>query len=392
MRTNRKMRLFALVAVLAGAVVALLLYHMMQSRVWADDILAGSSSSSIRLRQIARIPMKGDRADGQSPLAVAWNPDGTRLGVSFDWGYQISVLDTATWREVSRIKGKTFQPQRQLAFWSNSEMVTTPADNETGSPAALAFYDSETGRLIKELLRPAISPTSFTTAIAVSSSKRYITYIDGGIRQSALVFDARSGQFKERLATPSDSTTFVLSAGPDDQLAVNVSFLGERTWPSLRKEIYLFDIASNAVSRILAGHVPGVRSLAWRPGGRLIASGASISGGRHPDSWTRDPDPIRIWDTTTGALMASFVGQYDPIDQLAWHPSKAVLATRSAKRTGEYGYAIRLWSVDRKEMIFEFPIPQPGSVNVLSFHPQTGHLVSAWGDALYVFEVLGLPQ
>lgn len=360
-----------------------------QGGAWANDVIRSTTPSGVHLRQVARVPLKAAKPGGRSALALAWSPDGRQLAMSVNWGDQISVLETSTWSEVSRIVGGDFQPERQLAFLSDTEIVTSPSANLVDSPSAMAVYDSGTGRLIRELPRPTAFATGLVTAIAVPSSRQYMAYIGGGIKQSTFLFETASDKFVGRLATPPDATTSVVAAGPANQLAVSVIFLGERAGAHVRKEIYLFDAATKAVSRVLAGHIPDVGSMAWSPDGRFIASGASkLTGSR--GKWTRDADPIRIWDAERGVMALSFSGPYDPIYQLAWHPSKAVLATKSARNMDELGSAIRLWSIDRKEMIFEFRVPQSGSVNVLSFHPQTGHLVSAWGGELYVFEVWGL--
>jgi WD40 repeat protein len=374
-----------------GLIVGLLIAIAGTHKVWSDDVIRSATPSAIYLREIARVPIEADGPGGGSIQALAWSPDGKRLAAAFDWGFQVSVFDTSDWRQVSRFKGKSFQPERQLAFLSNSEIITSPSENNTDSPSALAFYDSETGRLSRELPRPPEFSTALTDAIAVPSGGRYIAYIASGMRRSTLLFEAVSGKFIGRLATPIDSVTPTIAGGLGDRLAVSVSFLAERAESEVRKEIYLFDASTNAVDRILAGHVPGVGSLAWSPDGKLIASGASMLTGKGGGVWIRDQDPIRVWNVETGTIVASFFGLYDPIYQLAWHPSKRVLATRSARSASELGSAIRLWSVDHREMIFEFRVPHGGSTSVISFHPQTGHLVSAWGGELRVFEVLGLP-
>ena len=106
--------------------------------------------------------------------------------------------------------------------------------------------------------------------------------------------------------------------------------------------------------------------------------------------WDRDPDPIRVWDIATGSIVAAFVGNYDPVGQLAWHPSRPILATESARGDGDSGSAVRFWSISRKEMIFEYLAPYGGVITRLSFHPETGHLVWGRQGELQVFEVLGL--
>lgn len=108
--------------------------------------------------------------------------------------------------------------------------------------------------------------------------------------------------------------------------------------------------------------------------------------------WIRDTDPIRVWDTATGDMIASFAGFYDPNSRIAWHPSNAIIATASAKGgKGERGTAVRLWSMDRKSMLFEHKAPGASLINGVTFHPGTGHLIWGEGGALHVFDIIGLP-
>lgn len=373
---------------LVGSAGALALSVAGRRRASDDDIIRSSVHSSVSLRRIARVPFTSDRPDGHSVLSLAWNPDGRRLAASFDWGFQVAVFDTSTWKELARFKGKSFQPSRALEFVSNSEIVTAPAENHRDSSWALGFYDSETGQLVREIPRPQSFKTAISEAIVVTASKKYVALLAGGL-PVVLLFDAAKGQFIDRLSTPLDSWTPVIAAGPHDKLAVNVSFLGAASaQPEVRKGIYIFDASTNKVDRILAGHVPGVGSLAWSPDGRLIASGAPMLTGKK--EWVRDLDPIRIWDVETGKMIMSFVGFYDPISQLVWHPSSEFFATRSAVEKDQSGSAIRFWSISRREMIFEYLVADRGTVTALSFQPQTGHFVWGQDGAFHVFEVLGL--
>ena len=204
------------------------------------------------------------------------------------------------------------------------------------------------------------------------------------------IFVANSGKFLNRLPIAADSAPGVLGSGPIDSLAVAVSFRAARAEQYKRNPIEIFDIGKNASIGALPGHVPNANSLSWSPNGRFIASGAFMLVRNSAGKLVRDPDPIRVWDVATTKLTSSFTGLYDPIKTLAWNSSSDFLATVSAKGTGDLGSAVRLWSVARNTMLFEYVTPGRGSIGGLTFHPASAHLI--WGEdgGLRVFEISSL--
>jgi WD40 repeat protein len=346
-------------------------------RAWSDDVVRSSIPSDIYLHQVAFIQMKGRAPDGSAVLSLAWSPNGQRLAASFDWGFKVAVFDTSTWQEVTSFKGKSFQPERQLAFISDSEIVSSPEDGDDQS--ALAFYEAATERLVKQVPRPAGYEKSSTVAIAVPADRRYVVALLQRMLTVPFRFEVGATEFSGRLATPIDSVSSIVAGGPGSKVAINVSYTRERALSEVRKEIGIVDVASNSLDRILAGHIPGIGSIAWSPDGRWIASGASMLESKGDGKWIRDPDPLRIWDATTGDLALSFSGTYDPITELAWHPSSAILATVSAKGNGELGSALRLWSLLQRRMIFEYLVPK-GVITQVSFDPKSARLVVGWRE------------
>lgn len=369
---------FAAVAVVVCA-LAFASIAILRPQAWSDTVVRSSTPSPVFLREIHRIPLDSSRPGGETLTRLAWSPDGSRLAVVFDWGWQVVVLNTSTWKEVSRIGGRSFDPEREAAFLSNSEIVTSPAVNVDDSPSALAIYDSETGSLRREIPRSPEFPGLFTTRIAVTSSRKFVG--TEAIREP-LLYDVETGRFIGRLGTPKDSSTHRLAGGPGDKLAVDVNYYFERASRAIRKEIYLIDAATNRVERILAGHRPRVGAIAWSSDGQLIASGSMETGDVG--------DPLTVWNPATGGIVASFDEWNVPISHISWHPASAVLATDGAKGGGDRGSAVRLWSVPRKTMLFEFKTPDTSMISAVSFDPVAGRLAWGWRGALQVFEVVGL--
>jgi WD40 repeat protein len=77
-------------------------------------------------------------------------------------------------------------------------------------------------------------------------------------------------------------------------------------------------------NQILSGHTSAVRSIAWSPDGRCIASG----------SWDHT---IRLWDPASGTCTHTLTGHSNVVSSIAWSPDGHCLASDS------YDHTIRLW-------------------------------------------------
>lgn len=365
---------------------------IMRNVVARDDVeVRGSAASSVRLRQVARIPIRSGKPDGGAVQSIAWSPDARHLAVAFDWGARVAVFDSGSWREICQFSRAGLLRPSTLAFLSDSELVTFPTDMSSRSPSILTVYDSQNGQAIRHIGRAPSSIPEAAASLTVPWSRKFVAVLTSSTKPEVQVYEASTGKFLYRLPLAADLAPDVLASGPVDNLAVAVSFRGARAEQYERNPIDLFDVDKNALMGALPGHVPHVHSLSWSPNGRLIASGSFMLVRNSTGKLVRDPDPIRIWDVATAKLARSFTGLYDPIQTMAWHPASDVLATDSAKGNGNVGSAVRLWSVAGNRMIFEYMTPGRETIGGLTFHPASGHLI--WGEdgSLRVFEILGLP-
>jgi len=385
--TRSKMRAAAYCVVVAlglGLLVSPCLFRAVFG--WEYGTSLPGSGSTVSLREIGRVPIYSDKPSGGDVRKLAWSPDGNRLALVLGWGFEILVLDVSTWREVCRLKWMSFQPERDVAFLSNTEIVTSPADNGIDGSLALAVYDSETGHLLREIPRPPQYARRSTESITTTWDRQIIAT---SVNMDTALFEARTGMFVGRVATPVNTSTTTIAGGPNRRLAVNVIRKGHRPVSDIQDEIYLVDATSNRVERTLRGHVPGLQSIAWSPNGKMVASGATMLADDGHGKWLRDPDPIRIWDTATGKLITSFAGLFDPISSISWNPSGRIIATVSAKGgKREMGAAVRLWSIEEKKMLFEYKTPGAQLVNGVTFNPKTGQLIWGYQGTLYIFQVI----
>ena len=113
------------------------------------------------------------------------------------------------------------------------------------------------------------------------------------------------------------------------------------------RSVLLWDIETEALTATLEGHTDDVRSLAFSPDGKLLASGGN-------------DNAALLWDVESGGRLAAFEGVSEPspktnvwddckdsIESVAFSPDGKTLAT------GSSGDAIRLWDVERRELLRE---------------------------------------
>lgn len=101
----------------------------------------------------------------------------------------------------------------------------------------------------------------------------------------------------------------------------------------LDRTVKLWDVASGALVRTLSGHLgggsmwSGVRALAWSPDGKTLASGAGEA-----EPWQAGGE-VKLWDVTSGALRHTLKGDEVSTESLVFSPDGAWLI--SGGRRGE---------------------------------------------------------
>ncbi|OQD93842.1 hypothetical protein PENVUL_c167G05014, partial [Penicillium vulpinum] len=93
---------------------------------------------------------------------------------------------------------------------------------------------------------------------------------------------------------------------------------------SYDETVRLWDPATGALTQTLEGHSSSVGSVAFSSDGRLLASGSNN-------------ETVRLWDPATGALTQTLEGHSSPVRSVAFSPDGRLLAS------GSYDETVRLW-------------------------------------------------
>ncbi|MEM7129105.1 MAG: hypothetical protein AAF702_22425 [Chloroflexota bacterium] len=315
----------------------------------SEYLVTGSDDKTVRIWNAVDGTTLRRLSHDNGVSSVDWSPDGTMLAsLSYDSQlrlWDVSAINTTEPQVSTSLLGydyllydidwspddSFFVTSNQfglLRLWNASDgsLVRTISGHTSrvqsvqfspdGTKLASGSYDN-TVRLWSidgaQLLPPLSGHEKEITTVSWSPDGQYVA--SGSADKTIRVWIAATGELSQTLMGHTD--TVIVSWSPDGQQIASASGDLDRT-------IKIWDVASGA-SRDLVGHTGYVTSVAWSSDGSRLASASGDTS-------------VRIWDTSSGAVLQTLTGHTRVVWDVQWSPDNSRLASASADKT------VRLWS------------------------------------------------
>jgi WD40 repeat protein/tRNA A-37 threonylcarbamoyl transferase component Bud32 len=296
------------------------------------------------------------RPDSDGPVAVAVNPDGTRLACMVAGRRQVAVFDATSGKLTALCKSH----DGEILTYSFNPDGTRLASGSVDQTARV--WDAATGTLLATCRGHGSSVSS--VAFSPDGARLLTSSADRTARQ----WDARTGQNVELPYERHGALLYSAVYSPDGQW---VASAGEdrtiRVWQARGRQ----DVA------VMHGHTGHVLEVAFAPGGRRLASRSSRFGPH--STWENS---VRVWDVDPEAPLPVLVGHTKAIYPLAYSPDGRWLASGSWDKTA------RLWDAATGELCATLSHPS-GFVFGLTFGPDGTWLLTGdrYSGQLRVWDV-----
>jgi len=242
-----------------------------------------------------------------SSLAIAFSPDGKRLGSASNDG-TIRIWDARTGEQVRVLRAHAPRDWGiALAFSPDgSRLVTACTDN------VLLVWDANTGEQLQRI------PIEHEVVRALSFSPDGSLLITAGSAMIARLRNSRSGRVVTECRGHKGWIRTAVFSPNGDRIVTGSDDNTGRIW----------DVQSGKELCQVTGHRGNFSGVAFSPDGERVVGGLS-----------NDSDSVRVWDSRTGNSLRVFrVGQNEYAGSVAFSPDGSrVLAS--------YGDRVRLWDM-----------------------------------------------
>ncbi len=307
----------------------------------------------------------GERIDAWSeglnkPTSLAFSPDGRTLAIGSvgwaggfgTWG-SVTLWDMETGTHKHKLTGHT-GGVKSVAYSPDGRtlaIASWPDPSNHNGDDTVRLYDAVT----VELKRTLEGHVWGVHSVAYSTDGRTIAIASWDGRLS--VWDAETGTHMRQLEEHTGKVSSV-AFSPDGRTIATGSWVGFDDWRGPGGSVRLFDAVTGVHKFTLEGHTRGVKSVAFSPDGRTLASG----------SWDKT---VRLWNVVTGAQVRRLKAP-DHVWSVAFSPDGRTLASAG----GNYDGTVRLWNAETGAHIRTLNGHLTGVVNV-AFSPDGHTLVSA---------------
>jgi WD40 repeat protein/tRNA A-37 threonylcarbamoyl transferase component Bud32 len=334
--------------------------------VWSPDgrhLASGSVDQTVRLWDIRTRKEAGTyRGHATAILSVAYRPNGKQI-VSSDAAGVLIAWDVSRWQEVMVLPG---MPElSDIGFTSDGQQVVAAARD------GMRTWNAGTGELASaQGLKPAQRIEWPLKYVALSSDCRLYAVPAQENPTLLRVWDVRANR---ELATLHGHQGRIRSVAfsPDSRRLASASHGGPGKTP---QQLLVWQIDGSKVgpSPLSLACPVTVQSLAFSADGQLLVAGEL--GDLMADGKTRKDGCVSIWEVSTGRLLRRWVAHSGIVQCVAIDPSGRWVA--SGVRFGDQ--RVRLWDAATGERLHD--LHGPVSLTCLTFSPDGRRLAAVGYD------------
>lgn len=265
----------------------------------------------------------------KSVLAVAFSPDGTRIGIG-DTGGSFRLLDARTGAAVNvqrrggqAVAAVAFDPTGRLLAWGSTDVEIWHAAN--GQP----FLNL--GRVSGTVNTLVFSPDGIYVAATTSSGDLKLWNVTNRGE-----VELAHEPWKHALTPVFGADGTRIASGGDDGT------------------VLIWDTHSGALSVTIETHLTAVNSLAFSPDGDRLLSAS---------------DGMKVWDTSTGSEIRTLRGHLQRIGSVAFSPDGKRIASAS------FDHSVKIWNALTGQELLTLRIDEVA--NHIAFSPDGSRIMAS---------------
>ncbi|HEY7124608.1 MAG TPA: WD40 repeat domain-containing protein [Ktedonobacterales bacterium] len=306
--------------------------------------------------------------------SLAWSPDGKRIatGSSTSRGGVIQIWDTNTGQQLLSF-GSPMASIASLAWSPDGKSIVAAGGFYGGDNAGLRIWDASTGAMRVAIVTVnkiegsgadfiAWSPDGSEIAGAMETAA-YPTASNpnfGPTRYSVQLWDAATGKLLLTYGKHSNQIKS-LAWSPDSKLIASAS--SDQT-------VQVWEAATGKTRLTYRGHKEIVDTVAWSPDGKYLASGGG-------------DNTVQVWEAATGTLLYTYQGHTSEVMSVAWSPDSKRIVSASYGVTEDH--PIQVWDALTGHHALDYQGLTSGAPVFVAWAPDGARIASAIGRTVTVW-------